>query len=55
MVLGPSGEIISDTLSEAEGLLYQEVVKGPGRMYVGGPVNYHGAKIHVLEKEPNFA
>ncbi|MGE5771817.1 MAG: hypothetical protein ACM3Z4_07210 [Hyphomicrobiales bacterium] len=55
LVLGPSGEIISDTLSEAEGLLYQEVVKGPGRMYVGGPVNYHGAKIHVLEKEPNFA
>jgi aliphatic nitrilase len=25
MVLGPSGEIISDTLSETEGLLYQEV------------------------------
>jgi len=25
MVLGPSGEIISDTLSEMEGLLYQEV------------------------------
>jgi len=25
MVLGPSGEIISDTLSEAEGLLYQEI------------------------------
>ena len=25
MVLGPSGEIISDTLSETEGLLYQEI------------------------------
>ena len=25
MVLGPSGEIISDTLSETEGLLYQDV------------------------------
>jgi aliphatic nitrilase len=25
MVLGPSGEVISDTLSETEGLLYQEV------------------------------
>lgn len=25
LVLGPSGEIISDTLSETEGLLYQEV------------------------------
>ena len=25
MVLGPSGEIISDTLCEAEGLLYQDV------------------------------
>jgi len=25
MVLGPSGEIISDTLCESEGLLYQEV------------------------------
>jgi nitrilase len=24
-VLGPSGEIISDTLSETEGLLYQEI------------------------------
>jgi nitrilase len=25
MVLGPSGEIISDTLSDTEGLLYQEI------------------------------
>lgn len=25
MMLGPSGEIISDTLSETEGLLYQDV------------------------------
>ena len=25
MVLGPSGEIISETLSQAEGLLYQEI------------------------------
>lgn len=25
MVLGPSGEVISDTLSDAEGLLYQDI------------------------------